>query len=79
MIILILIFCSIFPELFFLALEKVSLLRFQTPVLRIKIVLVLVNLIFMTPGGQVNFCNSHKITVVIWPVGFSKDLSTLDV
>ena len=31
------------------------------------------------PGGQVNFCNGHKITVVIWPVAFSKDLSTLDV
>ena len=26
-----------------------------------------------------SFYSGHKITVVIWPVGLSKDLSTLDV
>ena len=31
------------------------------------------------PGSQGNFYSGHKITIVIWPVGFSKDLSTLDI
>ena len=31
------------------------------------------------PDGQGTFYSSHKITVVIWPVGFSKELSTLDI
>ena len=31
------------------------------------------------PSGQGTFYSGHKITDVIWPVGFSKDLSTLDV
>ena len=30
-------------------------------------------------GGQGTFFSSHKIIVVIWPVGYSKDLSTLGV
>ena len=31
------------------------------------------------PGDQGTFYNGHKITVVIWHFGLSKDLSTLDV
>ena len=30
-------------------------------------------------GGQGTFFSSYKIIVVIWPVGYSKDLSTLGV
>ena len=29
-------------------------------------------------GSQATFLDSHKITVLIWPVYFSKGLSTLD-
>ena len=31
------------------------------------------------PGSQASFYGSHKITVLIWPVCFSKGLSALDV
>ena len=30
------------------------------------------------PGGEATFCGGHKITVLIWPVGSSKALSTLN-
>ena len=33
----------------------------------------------INPGSQGTFYSSHKIAVVIWSVGLSKDLSTLDV
>ena len=33
----------------------------------------------VNPGSQGTFCSSHKIAVVIWSVGLSKDLSTLDI
>ena len=51
----------------------------EFPALKTKIFLVPVNCYDNHPGGQGTFYNGHKITVVIWPVGFSKDLSTLDV
>ena len=31
------------------------------------------------PGGQATFYGSHKITILIWAVCFSKGLSTLDI
>ena len=31
------------------------------------------------PSSQGTFCSSHKITVIISPVGFNQDLSTLDI
>ena len=31
------------------------------------------------PGSQGTFYSSHKIIIVKWSVGFSKDLSTLEV
>ena len=30
------------------------------------------------PGGQATFYSGHKITVLIWPVWFSKSLSALE-
>ena len=31
------------------------------------------------PGGHGTFDSGHKVTVVIWPIGFRKHLYTLDV
>ena len=31
------------------------------------------------PGGDGTFDSGHKVTVVIWPIGFRKHLSTLDL